>query len=181
MFTRPYEVPGRVSRGPRSKGRRHTDRLAAPSDSTAVNPSHPPQAKLGQECKYGRLRAEVSRQFVFIYRGRLDLTKYTTARRLRAAGEFLLLSFNKHTAAQHVLDDDTKVQVNEANQIIELGCTLLGVGSTEEDELVEYLSSCVRMLNGLDDQTLSQLVERLTEQAATSLFPARPGATHKKR
>jgi hypothetical protein len=77
--------------------------------------------------------------------------------RLRNAGAFLLRAFETTPAYPHVVDDDTKIHVNEGDGIIELGCTLLGVGPMEESQLVEYLKGCVRTLNSLDSETFTKL------------------------
>jgi hypothetical protein len=96
-----------------------------------------------------------SRKFVFIYKGRLDCSKYNTEERLRGAGAFLLGCFETHIAYQHVVGDEVDIDAQEG--IIELGCTLLGVGPTQEAALVEYLKRCVSYLNSLDDQHFAQL------------------------
>jgi hypothetical protein len=113
-------------------------------------------SKLRKDARKKRGRhVAMARQFVFVYRGSLDRNKYNTEERLRKAGEFLLHAFGTHTASRHVVDDDTKVQVNGGT--IELGCTLFDVGPTEEDMLVQYLKECVRTLNSLDAQKFAEL------------------------
>jgi hypothetical protein len=97
------------------------------------------------------------RQFVFIYKGRLDTKRFNTEERCRKASAFLLQCFETHTASQRVVGDDTKVHVNAPSGIIEFGCTLRDVGPTEEAELVEYFKRCVSTLNAIDDQKFAQL------------------------
>ena len=96
----------------------------------------------------------MTRQFAFIYRGRLDTQVFDSEERCRKAGAFLLHAFGTHTASERVVGDDTMIHVDAASGIVEFGCTLADVDPFEEVQLVEYFKTCVRTLNSTDQQKI---------------------------